>query len=812
MESADPSCETGEEQSRQDHLDSSRQGDWMGTPWRALRRFYAPGSPAPVVILVLGPAVGVSVAVLNLVVALMFPTPPHVAEPERVINVAGISSYDGYLELAASVRSVELAGHAATTMHLESADTGAPVAVQCVTGNYLPVLGVRPVRGRVFSASDAPAEVAVIGHSVWIRRFAGASQAIGKQVTLRRRTYTVIGVAPAGFRGLGASDVDVWIPLDPLRETCSSLGAGMPFSAGYFSMRVVGRVRRGISVGQAEAELNTLHASSSPGTDALRVEPVLASGRRVLRHNGAILAWLVAGAGVALLMACSNAVALFTISAVGRRRELAVRACLGAPPWRLARSLIGESVAAAALCAVAGWGTALAVGITLGRYFPAAPSPTLFDARLWLLTSAVALLACTLTGMAPAWRATRDHAATLLKSDPRVGRGRARLRAAVIVAQVAVAFALIVGSGLFWESITRLRAAVGFDVSGLVAITLDPIRSTSEDDVSLRAHRDAVYRRLQLHLGEPGVALASYAPHDTMPQTYVFLRRSARTRPELAAINAVSVGYFRVMGTSILTGRDFLASDSANGPPVVVLSRELAQRVWHSEKALGTCAFLKGSAECARVVGIVESQRARRIAEPTPEVFIPVAQAERFGMLYEGRVVLARSRRGLGDLASVASVAKTAAPGIPVDAVSVTRLMDPQTRSWRLGATVFGLVGVLTFCLAMIGVYYSLSQLMRQRTREIGVRMALGATRLDAWRLALRSGMLLLAAGWALGTGLAFGLARLVRSLLFGLEGVDPLVLAVATLGLFAVGVLACSVPALRATRVDPVRALQVEG
>jgi predicted permease len=786
-------------------------GGHMGQLLRELRRrlrpFYGRRSPAPIVTLVLAPAVGMSAAVVNLVIGLMFQAPPHVAQPDRVIEVGGITTFEDAAALAASARTFDLAASSTGALDFGSAAGVTAVQVQCATPNYLAVLGVRPLAGRLFGGKDGGAapDVAVLGYGFWQRQFGGQRDVLGSRITLRRRAYTVIGVAPQDFTGLESTAIDAWIPLVPGGETCS------PFGASGSSPTVIGRIRNGFSLKQAASEVLAFQSSTPQYVDHQRVGRLRDSARGVVGRDGHVLAWLGGGALVVLLVACSNAAALFSIHAIRRRREIAIRLCLGASRVRIVGLLVAESLSAAALCTVTAWLAAVVTGSALARFFSSHLWQQPFDLRLWGLVAAVALVGCVLSGALPALHASRRPFATVLKGDALATDRHGRLRSLVLVAQVAVGFALLVGAGLFWRSVANLRDAAGYDMDHVLAVTLDARHSVYEEDKDIQPWRDGLYRQLQHNAAVTRVTLASNAPLAGAGIRTFAMVRNDRRRTELAAVNAVSAEYFETLGVPIGKGRPLASIDTFGSPPVAVVSEALALRIWHTTDVVGQCAFLAQRTECAQVVGVARSMRSRMITADTPEIFIPVTQGSLYRLPWTGRTLLVKADNPATAIAATKVAARFAAPGLAIDIESLAAAADPWTRSWRLGATVFGLVGVLTFLLAVIGLHCSLSLLVRQRTPELGVRVALGASPLRVFRMALREGLMVLAVGWAVGTGLAFVLERLVRSMLYGVVAIDLATFVVASAGLLLVGIVACVAPSVRAARLDPLVALRME-
>jgi cell division protein FtsX len=375
--------------------------------------------------------------------------------------------------------------------------------------------------------------------------------------------------------------------------------------------------------------------------------------------------------------------------------------------------------------------------------------------------------------------------------------------------QVAIAFALLLVAGLFSRSAANLRTGLGYDIENAVCVRLDPNRSAYDDDEDLQPARDLVRAQLQRHPAVVAVALAEHAP--LAGGRFTFGRAEPGGRPAHIGMHLVSPEYLQAVGGSLLKGRNLAGSDVAGSVPVALVSDTLARELWATTDAVGRCLFIGRRGECTQVVGVVRGMRQREIDKPLAAAFVPLTQRALYPSPFVGRILLVRLRHSHDGAGIVQQAVKAAAPELASEVMSLEALTDPHTRSWRLGATAFGFIGALTFALAVFGVYCSLSLLVHQRTPEIGVRVALGATRGRIFGMAIVHGLSLLTAGWALGTGLAVGLARLVQNLLFGVTGLDITTFIVGSAGLYLVGLLACGLPSYRAARLDALVAMRSE-
>lgn len=752
---------------------------------------------------VLAPAVGLNAAALNLVATLMFWHPAHVADPSRLVEVSGVEDRDGLTRLSNWARTVDVGGYYQAKMTLGSPPESQTIRVQCVTPNYLLLLGARPHVGRFIEERDgARAQLAVLGYGFWHTRFAAQPSALGTHLRLRDRSYTVVGVAPPGFSGVDAQLVDVFIPLD---DVCATV-------PGFASLQVhvIGRIRTGFSQADTAAEFATFLPSTPDAQRRLRIETLRTARRGVLRRDEDLLLWLGFGALIVLVTACLNASALFSIVALRRRREIAIRHALGAGRRQIAALLTLEGLCTALLCCLGGSFAAHLCSALLFNYYPVRTTAVTFHAEAVLMTllATLAIGACALSSAIPAFYGSRLEPVAVLKADSPGFTSGGRPRNCVLVVQVAFAFALLVVAALFERSLVNVQSAVGFEPEHVVLVTIDPYRAAGDDDSAIQDARDAVLRELKRFPWVADAALASFAPLDEAVRSYVMVQAPG-AGAHLAALNVVSPAYCRTLGTRVLRGREFSPEDTRGGAPVAMASEELALRVWHSTNIIGECLKIQRSADCTRIVGVTQSMRSRTILSPSPELFVPVAQQSVYRLRFPGRTLLVRLNSGTRRAGDVSAAVRAAAPNVASEVVTLSALSDPYTRSWRLGATVFGLVGVLTFALGLAGVGVSLALVIRERTPEIGIRVALGATRTRVFATVWLDGMRLVTAGWLVGAILAVALTHLVRRMLFGLSSVDVATFLAASVGLFLLGAVACGVPSLRAARLDALAAIR---
>ena len=441
--------------------------------------------------------------------------------PQKSFRWWGVTRTDDFVDTTRAASSVELAAHATTWLDVGIGQRRARARVQCVSPGYLSLLGVRPYSGRLLDrgAEHRGQPAVLLGHGFWQRQFGGERSAIGLGLEIRGSIYTIVGVAPRGFSGVVSEPIDMWIPLDGNRESCGALGLSLPSAASASWLRMIGRIRTGYSMDNAEAELATLKPPQ-PGERALRLEAVGDAGQYWLRRDRKLLPWLIGGGLVAYLVAFSNATALSALGALRRRREMAIRLCLGASRLHIARLLLSEALAVAFVSAGLGWLAARGTAMALGGFWPAGGAGEGAEPRLWLLLAALALLAVLPGGILALVRDGQSGPAGTLRIHPQGDRHSSRVRHLVLAGQLAISFALLVTAGLFWRSVSNLTAVVGYDLGSLVSVSIDPNRSVVSRDVDLRSLRDDVLRQLRTRHSSTRVSLVSCSPLSTAPRQY----------------------------------------------------------------------------------------------------------------------------------------------------------------------------------------------------------------------------------------------------------------------------------------------------
>jgi predicted permease len=706
-----------------------------------------------------------------------------------------------------------------------------------VSGNYFEVLGVRFQHGRGFRPDETPSlgshPVVVISHGLWQNRFGGDPSLLGKTITLNRRPYTVVGIAPEDFSGtLPGFQPALWAPLT-MRDHLNPSFLWFTESRRGLWLNVIGRLKPEVSPEQALAALQVQakqleqqypEANEGRGVNLTTLAEARANPFGAAQNPIPLIAGLLlAVVGLVLLIACANVANLLLARAASRQKEISVRLAMGAGRLRLIRQLLTESVVlglvgGAAGLLVAYWATDLVSAFqppgAVGFALVAELSP-----RVLGFTFLVSLLTGLIFGVAPALHSSRSDIHENLKEG---GRGTTettsgRLRSLLVVAEVALAVVALIGAGLFVRS---LRSAMsidpGFQTAKMTTLNLD---------VSLQGYEPAVgeefYRQLQERVG--GIAGVEAATLTTrLPLNFGLMRTlwledqvpSENERGVLVHVATVDVEYFKTLGIPILKGRDFETSDDANGPPVAIVNPALADRFWPGQEPLGKRIRFPAGRDgeytpLMEVVGLADYAKVNTLGEdPTPLVYFPFRQDYNPGMT----LVIKSAADPAAILPSVRREIRAMDPGLPIFNVQpLTQVIAASLWLPRTGAYLLAAFGVLALVLAAIGIYGVISYSVTQRTHEIGIRMALGAERRHVLSLVLGNGMRLVGIGLGLGLAGAFAVSRLVSSLLYGVSAADPLTFSGITIILLGVALLACWVPARRATRVDPMVALRYE-
>jgi len=812
-----------------------RAGGRMETMWYDLRfgvrtLVRNPGFAA-VAILTLALGTGATSAIFSFVYAVVLrPLPYH--EPDRLLSVAEHRGFDmaltapDYLDWRAAATSFEqLAAAAGTTANLTGRGEPERVIAARVSGNYFDTLGVPPAHGRGFQWSDEPygaPRVVVLGDGLWRRRFAADPGVVGQTIALNGEPHVVVGIMPPQL-SLRSTAAQLWLPLNLTPRELNSPGARF--------LSTTGRLRPGITAAQAQAEL----AGLARRTETVRPQSNTKVTARVRSLHEAVVSQVRDGALIllvavsfVLLIACANVANLLLARATRRQAEMSVRTALGASRSRIARQLLIESAAIGLAGAVAGLALAYVMAEILKDVLPQ-DIPRLqqirVDGVVLGFTLVVSLAASLLFGVAPALRASRPELQQALRDESRGSGGlrRRRLSSSIVAAEIALALVLLVAAGLLLRSFVRLqRVELGFDPANLMTarMSLPEARYGRADEVA------AFYQEVGTNLGQqPGVMAAAMASTVPLTGSGISISMTIEGRPQPARVEEtlnvflrfVSVDYFQTLGVRMARGRDFNSTDRANTPIVAIVNETTAKRYWPDQNPLGQRFRLDDDREGAvEIVGVVADVKHFSLTEPPArEVFMPLPQATRLHWQWLQRTMIALVRTS-GEPESAAGAIRQAVRALddqlPLYSLrSMAQLRDESTGDRRVGLALVGLFAAVALVLASIGVYGVMAVMVAGRSREIGIRLALGAGPRDVRWLILRDGAALTAVGVVIGMIAAFALTRTLEAMLFETPATDPVTLSAVAAVIAIAAMLACWVPARRSTRVDPVIALRAE-
>jgi predicted permease len=802
---------------------------------RMLRR--SPGFTA-VAMLSLAIGIGSNTAIFSLANALLFRPLPGLTDVGHLVDVGRTQSgrgfdttnYPNYLDVRA--RTTTLSDVYAyriepLPMSLSGPDGAERVYGLMVTGNFFKVLGTPAQIGRVFTdADDKPGQnaVTVISDRLWRTRFGADPTILGRVITITNKPYAVIGVTPRGFQGTTVLQSDLWLPL----SNHPSGPAGDMFTSRAVAWLMMGaRLKPGVTVKQADAELRSIGAALEheyPKENEGRGFTVAAlsvfPGR--ISIIGGFIGVLMALVGLILLITCVNLAGMMLARAAGRRREIAVRLAIGAGRGRLVRQMLTESILLFSGGCVAGLVLSRWLESVLLSVLPELPLPVgvaiTTDWRVLAFTIVLSLTAAILCGMAPALQASRPDLVTSLKAQGLDGGpARLRLRQVFLVSQVTLALLLVIAGGLFLRALERaVHIPPGFDQTNVDVVSLDLTLAGFKDPAGLAFAQDLLGRVRAL----PGVSHAALSvdlPLDGGRMSFGDVRlpgapRETKRRDSAPVDwNLISPGYFTTMKVQLVRGRDFTDADRADAPKVAVVNESLARRLYGTEDVLGRTfevdTPLSQKPDHYTIVGVAADAHVVDLTGPVdPYVYVPYAQE------YHSAVSLFVKTTGEPAIAQIRALIHQMQPALPVTtAMPLSEVTAIGLVPQRLAATLSGSLGIVGLLLAAIGIYGVTSYAVSRRTKEIGVRIALGADRRTVLRMVLRQGSVLAGAGVVIGLALGAFASQLLKSLLLGVSAVDPITFGGAAVLFTAVALAASYVPARRAARVDPMIALRAE-
>ncbi len=794
-----------------------------------------------VAVLTLALGIGANTTIFSFANALLLRPLAGIAEPERLVQIArtaknnpfGNLAYPDYLDYREqNTTFAEIAVFNETALHLSTGQEAERVQGALVSGNYFAALGARAMQGRLLTQADAQTEgaepVAVISAGLWRRRFGAEPNIVGKTIRLNSQACTIVGVASDGFSGTSVSaKLDVWTPITMTQYADLSLAQlnGEQFRGrGIVWLSAFGRLKPNVTLEQASADLSViarrlaeLHPTNQErGVTLLAGLGLRPDDRQPTRDFTRLL---LAAAGLVLLIACANVAGLLLARGSTRRKEIGVRLALGASRLRVMRQLLTESLLLAVGGGLLGLLLALWLSIWLRAWLPEQylgmplDVDLSVDVRVLSFTFGIALLTGLLFGLAPALQLSKPDLVSTLKEQRVAGRGAglARLRSALVIAQIALSLVLLVGAGLCLRTLNHARAiGFGFETERVLTARLDLGRQRYAEPQGQLFYQQLLERAQVL----PGVEQASLAL--SVPLTGsdygTGIKLEGRTERINVLYNIVAPRYWGTMGIPLLLGRDFTPRDSAQAPRVAVVNEAMARQLWPNENPLGKRFTVQRRGYDnlpVEVIGTVRDTTGHAPFAPMPaQLYLPLSQC--YGA--EMTLHLRTNREPEQLIASAQQAIRELDKNLPLHEVrTLAWQLDNALTPQRLAAWLISGFGLLALMLAAIGLYGVMAYAVAQRIPELGLRLALGAQARDVLLLVLKQGSKLAIIGVLIGLGGAWAFTRLLKTLLYGVSPTDPLTFALTATGLLLVALLACWIPARRATKVNPLVALRHE-
>jgi putative ABC transport system permease protein len=809
----------------------------------------SPGFTA-VAVLTLALGIGANTAVFSVVNAVLLRPLPF-RDPDRLVQLweseYGSGHYEltgaDYLEWQAQSQSLEGTSLYGWAPSFNASGAGEPERATAIKtqANFFSLLGVVPLVGRTFLKGEDQAgqdHVALLSYGFWGRHFGGQKDAVGKSLELNDEKYTVVGVMPAWFRPLEAADV--WVPMDMSSQT---LRAG-----GMHQFRAIGRLKPGVALAKAQAEMQAIAQrleKQYPDSNSKVGAVVIPLKEQLVGDSRTQLLVLLGAVAFVLLIACANVANLLLVRATGRHREIAVRSALGADRARIIRQLLTESALLSLLGAVFGlalaWGCVRVLATAESVPIPR-PNPLGLDGTVLLFTFAISLLVGILFGFAPALQVSQLQLSEELKASAQavlnpLGRRRL-LRDALVVGQIAVSLALLIGAGLLLRSLAKMREVnVGAQPENVLTMNI----ALPPKKYSTMEQQTAFFQQLLDGVkNAPGVqaaAISAAIPLEHVMNGYITVegQENPALKQTLVEYNWISTGYFRTFGIPFHRGRDFSDQDFKDTAEAVlkidalwksgkiqaaryvkqvaVINQTMARQFWPRQDPVGRT-FRKGDDGQFTVIGVVGDVNERGVRRPViPQAYFPLPAA-----LDEPGLTMTIAIRSAGGTRALLPIVREKVHSLDSSlALSHVRTMEEViSESISMAGTSYqtlllGFFALVALILTAVGIYGVMAYAVTQRTHEIGIRIALGARRINVLGLVIGQGAKLTLAGVAIGLAGTFALTRLMSSLVFGISTTDPLTFAAVAVLLMAVALLACYIPARRATKVDPMVALRYE-
>jgi predicted permease len=797
----------------------------------------APGF-ALIAILTLALGIGANTTIFSWINSTLLNPIPGLASPSEVVSLSlGRGSdnpfpftYPDYEAMRNGQQSfMGITAGNVTPMSLTGKGKPERVWGMVTSANYFDLLGVRPILGRGFLPTEdekpGGAPVAVISYRMWQTHFGANPGVVGQTLEINQHPYTIVGVTPAVFQGSQTGlRSEIWIPI--MMEGQLVPQGDLIHDHHYFWLFVLGRLKPGVKPEQAQEEMTVLlkrevknYPEEHRGHDSVTVYPLWRSPFGANQFLSTLLPMLMTIAGLVLLLACANVANLMLVRSVARRREIAIRMSLGASRWRLVRQLLVESL----VLAVAGGAVALLITFwtagTFMKFIPATDFPISLgirvDRAVLLATFVISVFTGVIFGILPALRSSSEAPVAVLKEDTGSASGglrKARLASGLVVAQISLSLLLLICAGLFIRSfMSAQQINPGFNSHNVLIASYDLFTAGYSEASGAGFDRQLV-TKLEALPGIQSVALSSRVPlgfgggsTSVKPEGYV-IPANVSMETQVAIITP---NYFKTMQIPIVKGRDFTPQDAKTSQRVVIVSETFVERYWPHQEAVGKQLNSDLTNEWFTVVGVARNSKVNGLNEkPTPFLYLPLYQVYRATMIINARVT--------GDPLAFGKTVEKTIHELSADLVvfDVTTLeLREQIASFgqRVAGTFVGAFGLLALVLAAVGIYGVTAYTTRQRTHEIGIRMALGASREDILRLVLGHGLRLTLLGVGLGLAVSFALTRYLGSLLLGVTSTDALTFSSVAILLCAVALFACFIPARRAMRVDPMVALRYE-
>jgi predicted permease len=767
--------------------------------------------------------IGASTSVYSLISALFLAPPAGVVDPGGLVRICEIQKGRPKDHELSYLEFVYYRDHATAFSELASdsnpktlSDTedGYQLLAAVVSPSYFTVLGLQPRAGRFFTAAEDTAlgyaPLVVLSHGYWQRRFGGDTRSIGKRLTLGGTPYIIVGVTPAAFAGSSAG----WTPdiFVPTRALFSEADLANQKNG---ELDLIGRLRPGRTLSDAQAEINVLSrereaAQSNPNHTELLVLPLRGIEPEARSEQTRLPLLLVATVVCLIVIACVNLAGLFQSRHAARGKEIAIRLALGAGRRRVIRQLLTESLVVSALGGIGGlivawWGTALLERAYAREMFEGTHHfyPLSLDASAFLWTLLVAMATGVFFGLVPAWQASRPMLMPALKEDASAPR-RSRLRAAFLVVQIALSLALLTGAALAIQSARTVRQNPGVDADRVAYFYINPARAGYRGEKAI-AYAGAVRGRLDALPVVESVTFSWLPPPLSFATAEIFLPGQKPPRPEDALkvpVNFVSAGFFDTLRIPVIDGRAIDQRDHKR--PVVVINEALARRLWPGQRAVGRTLMVDGSA--LEVAGVVRYEGLRAAGDTAR----PFLFSSDIGKRQQGSVFVRVKSDAPAALAALRQAIRAADASVPIyQAMPLTRVIANQEAEVAIAMGVLTFAGGLALLLTILGLYGVVALWVGDRTREIGIRIALGARSAEVMTLVLGEGLWLVLIGLPLGLAATLAAVRLLAGYLYGVSPTDAATYAATTTVLAAVALFACYVPARRAMRIDPVHALR---